>query len=156
MKAFKMWSQAEFNPENIPATVPFTVQDCVLGEQLTLESLGYTVMSDEDYASYVSSQDPIIAAWQASKSKVISPVTNQQLRTALVLISFQQSKPNLHPDAIKSFIETLSEPNRSLALQQWEYSNEMLRSNALVNSLASSLGLTSADLDNIWTYAATL
>lgn len=89
-------------------------------------------------------------------SQVIPAVTNQQLRTALVLTSFQQNKPQLHPEAIKSFIETLPEPNRSLALQQWEYSNEMLRNNPLVNSMANSLGLTQSDLDNLWNYARTL
>lgn len=88
--------------------------------------------------------------------KAIQPVTNQQLRTALVLMSFQQNKPNIHPDAIRAFIETLPEPNRSLALQQWEYSNEMNRNNPLVNSMATGLGLTSADLDAMWLFARTL
>lgn len=91
-----------------------------------------------------------------TSSQMINPVTNQQLRTALVLLSFQQNKPNLHPDAIKAFIETLPEPNRSLAIQQWEYSNEMLRNNPLVNSMAPALGLTQADLDGVWIYAKTL
>jgi hypothetical protein len=86
----------------------------------------------------------------------IQSVTNQQLRTALVLMSFQQNKPNLHPDAIKAFIETLPEPNRSLAMQQWEYSNEMLRNNPLVNAMAPGLGLTQQDLDDVWIYARTL
>jgi hypothetical protein len=87
---------------------------------------------------------------------LIPPVTNQQLRSALVLMSFQQNKPELHPDSIKAFIETLAEPNRSLAIQQWEYSNEMLRNNVLVNSMAASLGLSSSDLDNLWLFAKTL
>ncbi len=86
----------------------------------------------------------------------VQSVTNQQLRTALVLLSFQQNKPNLHPDAIKAFIDTLPEPNRSLAIQQWEYSNEMLRNNPLVNSMAPALGLTQQDLDDVWIYARTL
>ena len=87
---------------------------------------------------------------------VLPPVTNQQLRSALVLMSFQQNKPQLHPDAIKAYIETLPEPNRSLALQQWEYSNEMLRNNPLVNSFAGGLGLTQQDLDDLWVFARTL
>jgi len=86
----------------------------------------------------------------------IAPVTNQQLRSALVMTSYSQNKPNLHPEAIRAFIDTLPEPNRSMALQQWEYSNEMLRNNPLVNSLAASLSLTATDLDNIWAYARTL
>lgn len=86
----------------------------------------------------------------------IAPVTNQQLKSALVTLSFQQNKPNLHPDSIRAFIETLPEPNRSLAIQQWEYSNEMIRDNPLVNSMAPMLGLSKADLDNVWIYAKTL
>jgi hypothetical protein len=89
-------------------------------------------------------------------SSSIQPVTNQQLRSALVLTSFSQNRPSLHPDAIKAYIDTLPEPNKSLAIQQWEYSNEMKRDNALVNSMAAGLGLTQQDLDNIWNYARTL
>ncbi len=85
-----------------------------------------------------------------------APVTNQQLRSALVMMSFSQNKPNLHPEAIRAFIDTLPEPNRSMALQQWEYSNEMLRNNPLVASMSSSLGLSSQDLDNLWNFARTL
>lgn len=86
----------------------------------------------------------------------INPVTNQQLRTALVLTSFGQNKPHLHPEAIKAYLETLSEPTRSLALQQWEYSNEMIRNNPFVDSMATSLGLASAEADALWIYASTL
>ena len=156
MKAYKTWSQVEYNPTNVPSTVPNQVQNCTIEQQEHLESLGFTVVSDEDYDSYLQSQSTVISNWQSTQGNTIQPVTNQQLRTALVLTSFQQNKPNLHPEAIKAFIETLPEPNRSLALQQWEYSNEMLRSNPLVNSMASSLGLTATDLDNLWNYARTL
>lgn len=93
---------------------------------------------------------------QNTPTSSIQPVTNQQLRSALVMRAFQQNKPELHPEAIRAYIDSLPEPNRSLALQQWEYSNEMLRNNPLVNSLATGLGLTSTDLDNIWIYAGTL
>jgi hypothetical protein len=86
----------------------------------------------------------------------IAPVTNQQLRTALVNLSNQQNKPELHPNSISAFIQTLPEPNKSIAIQSWEYSNEMKRDNPLVNSMSPLLGLTSTDLDNLWTYARTL
>jgi hypothetical protein len=88
--------------------------------------------------------------------QVVPPVTNQQLRSALVMLSFQQNKPQLHPDSIRAFIDTLPEPNKSLAIQSWEYSNEMYRNNPLVNSMAPVLGLTSQDLDSVWIYAKTL
>ncbi len=86
----------------------------------------------------------------------IAPVTNQQLRSALVMMSFQQNRPSIHPDSIRSFIDTLPEPNKSMAIQSWEYSNEMQRSNPLVNAMSASLGLTSQDLDAMWAFARTL
>lgn len=86
----------------------------------------------------------------------IAPVTNQQLRSALVMMSFQQNRPSIHPDSIRAFIDTLPEPNKSMAIQSWEYSNEMQRSNPLVNAMATGLGLSTQDLDNIWAYARTL
>ena len=156
MKAYKTWSQNSENIENIPGTVPSEVQECSEEQVEALESLGFTVVSDEEYENYLESQESIIAAWQATRPNNIPPVTNQQLRTALVNLSFQQNKPQLHPEAIRAFIENLAEPTRSLAIQQWEYSNEMIRNNPLVNSMASSLGLTQSDLDAIWVYAKTL
>jgi hypothetical protein len=86
----------------------------------------------------------------------IPAVTNQQLRSALVMMSFQQNRPSIHPDAIRIFIDTLPEPNKSMAIQSWEYSNEMQRSNPLVNGMSTALGLTSQDLDAIWAFARTL
>lgn len=86
----------------------------------------------------------------------IPNVTNQQLRTALVFFSFSQNKPQLHPDAIKDFLTTLSEPDKSYTLQQWEYANEMIREHELIDSIGATLGLTSSDIDTIWEYARSL
>jgi hypothetical protein len=93
---------------------------------------------------------------QNSTNSILQPVTNQQLRQALILMSIQMNNSSIHPTAISSFLETLPEPNKSLAKNYWEYSNEMQRDNALVQSLGPSLGLSSTDLDNIWAYARTL
>jgi hypothetical protein len=90
------------------------------------------------------------------ESLVASTVTNQQLKQALILKSFNESKPSLHPDAIESFLKTLPEPHRSLALNYWNQSNEMLRNNLMLSQLAPMLGLTNQDLDNLWNFAKTL
>lgn len=156
MKAFKTFSQCPDKPLNIPNEWPWQVQECDESETFLLQNQEFTVMSDSEYQSYLQNHQAAYDDWLMTVPKKIAPVTNQQLRSALVLTSFSQNKPNLHPEAIKLFIETLPEPNRSLALQQWEYSNEMLRNNPLINSMASALGLTSQDLDNLWLYAATL
>ncbi len=83
-------------------------------------------------------------------------VTNQQMRQALILKSFNEGKVELHPSAITTFINGLPEPTKSLAVNYWEYSNEMFRNNQMLNQLAPMLGLSSEDLDEIFIRAATL
>lgn len=156
MKAFKTFSQCPDKPLNIPEAWPWQVQECIESETSLLQSEGFTVLSDSEYESHLQTHQAAFDAWLITAPKNIQPVTNQQLRSALVMTSYSQNKPNLHPEAIRAFIDTLPEPNRSMALQQWEYSNEMLRNNPLVNSLAGALGLTAQDLDNLWNYARTL
>lgn len=112
------------------------------------EAINYKALNNLD-AEIVSFESEVI-------KPAIPNVTNQQLRTALVIACFSQNKPQLHPDQIKTFLETLAEPDRSLALQQWEYSNEMIRDNPLVNSMAPMLGITAEEVDAIWLYAGTL
>lgn len=90
------------------------------------------------------------------KVESFAPVTNQQLRQAMIVKSFGENKPQLHPESIKNFILTLQEPTKSIALNYWEYSNEMFRQNPILSQLAPMIGLTESDLDNLWTYAKTL
>lgn len=83
-------------------------------------------------------------------------VTNQQLRQALILKAFTESKPQLHPEAITAFLKSLPEPTKSIALNFWDYSNMMQRSNATLAQLSPMLGLSSEEVDNIFKHAHTL
>lgn len=52
-------------------------------------------------------------------------------------------------------IDSLSEPTKTAATIEWEYSQEVHRDKELVVLLAASLGLTNNDLDALFTLAAT-
>jgi hypothetical protein len=76
-------------------------------------------------------------------------VTPRQIRQALILsgVSMQD---------ITDALNNLSEPTKSLALAEWEYSNAFDRTRPLVASVGQMLGWTSQQLDDLWNFARTL
>lgn len=79
----------------------------------------------------------------------IKPVTPRQMRIALIMSGFSL-------DSIEDTINSLTEPQRSIVRVTWEYSVEFQRDNPVLNSMAGVLGLTSQQIDNLFTLAATL
>lgn len=60
-------------------------------------------------------------------------------------------------DAVEPALASIPDPvQRQGAEITWEYSTEVQRNNALIGALASGLGLSSADVDNLFRVAATL
>ncbi len=56
--------------------------------------------------------------------------------------------------AIASFIKSMpSGVEKDIAWQNWEYSNEFLRSNPLISQMAPLLGLTQSHLDQLFILA---
>jgi hypothetical protein len=81
---------------------------------------------------------------EASKPRVPQTVTNFQARAALLNAGlFEQVNEAL-----------MSLPISSTERQAWEYANELTRNGALVNSVAEALGLTSAQLDDLFRQAS--
>jgi hypothetical protein len=76
-------------------------------------------------------------------------VTPRQLRTALIVSGHSMG-------SIEAIINTMPEPNKSLALIAWEYASVYERSNPLVNQLGAALGLTQLEIDTVWRLAGTL
>jgi len=76
-------------------------------------------------------------------------VTPRQIRQALILsgVSLEQ---------IEQALDTLSEPTKSLAKTEWEYSIAFQRSRPLVAQVGQMLGWTSTQLDDLWRFASTL
>jgi len=79
----------------------------------------------------------------------IPDVTPRQIKQALVLsgISMQQ---------VSDGLDTLPEPQKSLAHIEWEYSLTFKRDNPLVAKVAQMLGWTSQQLDQLWLFAGSL
>ena len=152
MKAYKEWGQApeDKRPNGVPLACPWQVQDCTDEEVESLQEQGFICLSESNFELLMASFADVVI------KNVPNAVTNQQLRQALILTSFQQSKPELHPTAIMTFLKSLPEPTSSLAINYFDYSNEMFRSNAMLAQLAPMLGLNSESLDDLFIMAGKL
>lgn len=80
---------------------------------------------------------------------IIPDVTPRQMRQALILSGVVLSD-------IDNAISNLSEPMKSLALVEWEYSILFERHRPLVSQVAAILGWNDSQLDALWRLAATL
>jgi len=79
----------------------------------------------------------------------IPDVTPRQIRQALILSGVSTA-------TIDNALDTLSEPTRSLAKTEWEFSIAFKRKRPLVISVGQMLGWTSEQLDALWKFAGTL
>ena len=75
-------------------------------------------------------------------------VTMRQARLALLAVG--------KLDEVETIIESMPEPQRSAARIEWDYSSEVHRDRDFVQSLGDALGFDDADLDALFTEAATL
>jgi hypothetical protein len=75
-------------------------------------------------------------------------VSMRQARLAL----FQQGKLSL----IQPLIDSMAEPAKTTTQISWDYATIVQRDDDLVIELSAALGLTSADLDALFTLASTL
>ena len=93
--------------------------------------------------------DAIINDYVAGENVIIPDVTPRQIRQALVLsgVSVQQ---------IEDAIDSLPEPNKSMARIEWEYSTAFHRNRPIVAQVGAILGWTSEQLDALWTLASSL
>ena len=83
-------------------------------------------------------------------------VTMRQARQALLLSGALGATAEAVDAAVKARIGALSEPVRSLALIEWEYSTEVQRNRPLVTTLGQALGMTAAQLDALFVQARSL
>lgn len=91
-------------------------------------------------------------AWTKEKPVLPDPiptvVSMRQARLAL-------NGAGLYQD-VAAAIEALPEPDKTQASIEWEYASTVDRNGAITQMLAGSLGLSAADLDNLFTTAAGL
>lgn len=84
----------------------------------------------------------------AASASVPAAVTMRQARLALLGAGLLSS--------VDAAIDAMSEPARSAARIEWEYSNELQRSNPLVLALGPALNLTSEQIDALLIAASAL
>lgn len=59
-------------------------------------------------------------------------------------------------DTVATLLDGLPEPQKSVAREQWEYGNYILRNHPLIISLSAQLGLSNDQVDDIFITANTL
>lgn len=102
-----------------------------------------------EYSSFVR---PPYIGWVYEKGVAfpdIKSVTPRQIRQAWILMGKSLTE-------IEDAIDSLSEPHRSLARAEWEYSTLVFRRNPLVAMLAGMNGYTDEELDALWIFAGSL
>ena len=83
-----------------------------------------------------------------AKAKVPASVTMRQGRLALLAAGKLAQ--------VDAAIASLPEPQKSAALIEWDFSNELQRGNAFVATLGAALGLSDAQVDQLFITAAAL
>tara|TARA_R110000851_G_scaffold160304_3_gene303564 strand:+ start:122 stop:559 length:438 start_codon:yes stop_codon:yes gene_type:complete len=107
------------------------------------------------FESELSSKDLILLETIITKHKPIplenidTSVTARQMRVAMIM-------SGISIESIEAAIDSLPEPDKSVASVSWKYSYRFHRDNELVVALAPAIGLTEQDLDNLWALAETL
>lgn len=79
----------------------------------------------------------------------IPDLTPRQFRQAMFLTGITEEQ-------VLQVINAQTEPTKTLALIEWEYSTAFVRTNQFLNQLLPFFGLSQADLDDLWELGATL
>lgn len=90
----------------------------------------------------------VLESYPAPQVAVPAAVTMRQARLALLGAGLL--------DDIDTAINALAGPQKEAARIEWEYSQEVQRYNGFVSILAPSLGLSEAQIDNLFIQASTL
>jgi len=115
-----------------------------LNEELEITVYTKEVLTQEEEDSLAN----LINNYDRTTS-ISESVTPRQLRTALVLSGVSEA-------AVDSIIDSMPEPNKSVAKIAWQFASVYERNNALVNQLGLALGLSETQIDDIWILAASL
>jgi len=84
-----------------------------------------------------------------NKSLIPQVVSQRQLRTQLSLNGFDLGD-------VQAVIDSLPDPNKTIAQIAWDYSLTFVRNDALLNSISGILGISQSDLDQIFINASKL
>lgn len=106
---------------------------------MTVSDGVWSIPSQEAY-------DAILAA--LTPAPVMPDLTMRQFRLGLLSAGLLTS--------VEAAIDALEEPERSAARIEFEYASLVVRTDPWVAALAAVLGITSEEIDTLWTWAAGL
>ena len=99
------------------------------------------------------------SAWQIAYNEAHQPPTPSPI-TIPTQVSMRQARLALFQDGllyqVQTAIDAMAEPAKTTTQISWDYATAINRDDDLVIQLSAQLGLTSDDLDALFTLAATL
>lgn len=122
------------------------------------------LVSDLELVESIPSADLIKAKWNNlewiegasmdeinyyNKSLIPNTISQRQLRTQLALNGFNLSD-------VQAVIDSLPDPNKTIAQIAWDYALTFFRDDTLLNSIADILGISESELNDIFINASKL
>lgn len=127
----------------------------IVAENITLGPFQVVTESGDRYIA-----DGFEIPFAILDSPVVTDVSDSVNKSVPQEITMRQARLALHEAGLLSNVSTaiasLSEPAKTKAQIEWEYSNALQRDNPFVTTLGTALGLSSDDIDNLFITASGL
>ena len=127
----------------------------IVAENITLGPFHVVTESGDRYIA-----DGFEIPFAILDSPVVTDVSDSVNKSVPQEITMRQARLALHEAGLLSNVSTaiasLSEPAKTKAQIEWEYSNALQRDNPFVTTLGNALGLSSDDIDNLFITASGL
>lgn len=133
-------------PQKLNPNKPSNVGDWEIWEVIETTDETATLLQSQGW--YISDTNNF-SEWFNLKKICPASITPRQARQALILQGITELE-------ILAAFNSLPSPTKELALTEWEYSLEIRRNRQLTNSVASMLGWTQFQLDQLFVFAGSL
>lgn len=134
------------NPNSLPGDWPAETKN--VGPEYQ-PSGGWVVMSQQELDVLT---DSLRSQYESAIAAIPPPAPDEvllyQFRAAVTLAGLKS--------AVDAVISSLPEPSQTLAREKWEYGNTVRRHHPMTISLGAAVGLTPAQIDDIFRTAASL
>lgn len=133
-----------FNPTNIPINWPAEIIE--INEDVIVE-YPKIKMSEIELNTHISNYQSEKELWNLEncskyKKEIPQEVPLWAFRSILTIMGIAPQ--------VDVLINSLSEPQKTVAQVQWQYGNYIERNHPLINSLGINLGLTKDQIDNVF------
>lgn len=138
------WDQSRW-PLTHPDQYPRFYGTCDDDADTNLEGV---IMVFQDTENTTAKEQYDAAYEEELRARLPSVATPLQIRLALIKLGML--------DTVQNFIAALEEPAKTIVLTEWEYALEINKNSTSIQSLATRMGLTTEQLDNIFVEAVNI